>query len=61
VWPPVDDVAYGLITEIWYDVSCRLTCDCYSCVNFFLTTYDLCGVSVLSLYAPLIRLTSLRG
>jgi hypothetical protein len=60
-WPPVDGVACGLVAGTWHNIACRLTCCCGNCIYFLLMTRSSCSVSVLALYAPLIRFTSLRG
>jgi hypothetical protein len=59
-WSLVDDVACALVTDTRYNVACRLTCGCSSCIYFLLTMHSLCSNSVFSLYTLLIRLTSMR-
>jgi hypothetical protein len=59
---PIRDVAYRLTTGIGYDVACGLTRGLLRCswICFLLTTHSSCGISIFSLLALLICLTSLR-
>jgi hypothetical protein len=54
------DVACRLATDTRYDVACVLTCGYCSCIYFLLVTHSSCSVSVLSLLALFVCLTSLR-